>query len=90
MSDQKWATLEWKRVEAGEYQSVDGRFHITRTWDRLYGNHWVLQDSNVEDWYKAKTACDSLKHAEHVAEMTVNRENDVYKKPPIQISDNTF
>ena len=89
MSDPKWTTLEWKRIEAGEYESADGRFHIFKTWDRLYGNHWELQDSNVEDSYKAKTACDSLNHAKHVAEVTVNRENGVYEKPPILITNDT-
>lgn len=89
MSDPKWTTLEWKRIEAGEYESADGRFHIFKTWDRLYGNHWELQDSNVKEWYKSKTSCDSLKHAKHVAEVTVNRENGVYEKPPILITNDT-
>lgn len=82
-----WKTLEWKRLDAGEYESADGRFYVLQTWDRLYGKHWCLQDRNVEDYYKSQTACDSLKHAKHVAELTINRENGVYEKPPIHLTD---
>lgn len=45
--------IEWKRIEAGEYESKDGRFHILKTWDRIYGNHWQLLDRNANDYYKA-------------------------------------
>ena len=44
--------ITWKRIEAGEYVSEDGRFYILKTWDRLYGNHWQLRDRSVEDRYK--------------------------------------
>ena len=88
MSDTQkaWKTLEWKRLDAGEYLSTDGRFYILKTWDRLYGNHWSLRDRNVEDYYKSKTVCDSLKHAKHVAETIINREQGVYEKPPIHLT----
>lgn len=82
-----WKTLEWKRLDAGEYESTDGRFYILKTWDRLYGNHWCLQDRNVEDYYKSQSACDSLRHAKYIAELTINRENGVYEKPPIRLTD---
>ncbi len=86
----EWKTLRWKRIEAGEYESLDGRFHVLQTWDRLYGEHWQLTDGNVEDYYKAQTACESLKHAKHVAELIVNRESGVYEKPQIKLSENSF
>lgn len=85
-----WQTLEWRRIDAGEYESSGARFYILKTWDRIYGNHWLLQDKNVEDYYKSLTACDSLKHAKHVAELTVNRENGVFEKPKIAVTDNIF
>lgn len=44
--------IKWKRIEAGEYYSEDGRFHIIKTWDRIYGNHWQLHDKNNPDYYK--------------------------------------
>lgn len=44
--------IKWKKIEAGEYRSDDERFHIIKTWDRIYGNHWKLLDSSVVDYYK--------------------------------------
>lgn len=44
--------IKWKRIEAGEYESEDNRFHITKTWDRIYGDHWRLLDRNADDYYK--------------------------------------
>lgn len=90
MSEKTWQSVEWRRIEAGEYESSDGRFYILKAWDRLYGNHWSLRDRNEEDWYKSQTACDSLKHAKYVAELTVNRERGVYQKPPITLTDDMF
>ena len=46
--------ISWKRIEAGEYESEDGRFHILKTWDRVYGNHWQLRDRNEPDIYKGR------------------------------------
>ena len=46
--------IEWKRIEAGEYESKDGRFKILKTWDRIYGDHWVLHDTHNPDFYKGK------------------------------------
>lgn len=83
----EWITINWKKLDAGEYESTDGRFYIIKTWDRLYGNHWQLSDRNEKDYYKGLTACDSLKHAKHVAELTINYEHGIYEKPPIQLTD---
>lgn len=44
--------IKWKRIEAGEYTSEDGRFTILKTWDRIYGNHWQLHDAYEDDYYK--------------------------------------
>lgn len=44
--------IKWKRIEAGEYVSEDERFHILKTWDRVYGDHWQLHDKNNPDYYK--------------------------------------
>ncbi len=44
--------IKWNKVEAGEYRSDDNRFHIIKTWDRIYGNHWQLNDGNSADYYK--------------------------------------
>lgn len=65
--------IAWKRIEAGEYESEDGRFHILKTWDRIYGNHWQLQDKNEPDYYKSlydeQTLLDCKMKAETIADM---------------------
>lgn len=48
----KDSLLKWKKLDAGEYESLDGRFYILKCWDRMYGNHWELHDRNESDWYK--------------------------------------
>lgn len=63
--------LKWKRIEAGDYRSEDERFHIYKTWDRIYGDHWKLYDSKEPDYYKGiyheKTLLDCKLKAEAVA-----------------------
>ena len=44
--------IKWKKIDAGEYESEDGRFYILKTWNRLYGNHWTIRDRFEEDYYK--------------------------------------
>ena len=44
--------IKWKRIEAGEYESEDERFHIEKAWNRIYGNHWELWDREEPDCYK--------------------------------------
>lgn len=46
--------IRWRKLEAGHYESVDGRFDILASYSRLYGNHWVLQDSYEKDYYKGQ------------------------------------
>ena len=63
--------LKWIKIEAGEYESSDGRFKILKTWNRLYGNHWQLNDKNNPDYYKGlyeeQTLLDCKLKAEAVA-----------------------
>ena len=44
--------INWKKLGAGEYQSEDKRFKMMKSWDRIYGNHWILHDYNEENYYK--------------------------------------
>ena len=46
--------IQWKKIEAGEYEDVNKRFHIIKTYDRIYGNHWALHDRNETDYYKGQ------------------------------------
>ena len=46
--------IQWKRIEAGTYTSENERFLIYKTWDRIYGNHWVLHDKNEPNYYHGK------------------------------------
>ena len=44
--------IKWKKIEAGDYESDDERFHVLKTWDRIYGDHWILRDRKIDDYYK--------------------------------------
>ena len=44
--------INWVKLDAGEYESEDKRFYILRSYDRIYGNHWLLRDRSEEDYYK--------------------------------------
>ena len=55
--------IKWIRVEAGDYWSDDDRFHIIKTYDRLYGNHWHLMDHMKGAEFRG----DSLKQCKSVA-----------------------
>ena len=63
--------IKWKRIEAGEYESEDGQFLITNTWNRVYGNHWDLRDKREPDRYKGtyheKTLLECKLRAEEIA-----------------------
>lgn len=61
--------IEWKRIEAGEYWSKDDRFHILKTWDRIYNSHWELYDSISKQDYP----CNSLKECKRRAELIVEQ-----------------
>lgn len=36
--------MKWTKRTAGIYISEDEMFEIRSSWDRSYGNHWVLVD----------------------------------------------
>lgn len=61
--------LKWNRIEAGEYRSDDGRFHILKTWDRIYGDHWKLLDGYATDYYKGMYHCETLLECKLKAEV---------------------
>ena len=74
--------INWKRIEAGEYESDDARFHIIKTWDRIYGNHWQLRDKSEPDRckgiYAEKTLLDCKLKAEAIL-----RDNKL-RTPPLK------
>lgn len=65
--------LIWVKDCAGEYVTVDGRFEAYRAYDRLYGEHWILRDKKVEDYYKSQYHETSLKECKGVAETLAKR-----------------
>lgn len=62
--------IEWTRIEAGDYESHDERFHIINGWDRINYVHWVLYDRNTRKEYVGN----SLKHCKQIAEEIVLKE----------------
>lgn len=72
--------IEWRMLEAGEYESADGRFDVIKAYDRLYGSHWQLTDHKKKDncGGDLQHHCDSLKHAKHTAELTLQYEKGIF------------
>lgn len=66
--------IKWIRIEPGEYRSEDERFHVVKTWDRVYGNHWELHDKNEPDYYKGKYDENTLLDCKLKAEALLNQE----------------
>lgn len=64
--------IKWKKIEAGEYKSEDGRFYIFKTWSRIYGDHWRLLDRNADDYYKCLYYENTLRDCKLKAE-TLNK-----------------
>ena len=62
---------EWKKLDAGEYESTDGRFYILKTYDRIFGNHWCLFDHSIKDYYRSQYHEASLKDSKAKAEALV-------------------
>ena len=60
--------IKWKRLASGEYESQDKRFYILQSYDRIYGNHWVLRDKNIADYYKQQYHENTLKDCKIKAE----------------------
>ena len=55
-------------MASGEYESQDKRFYILQSYDRIYGNHWVLRDKNIADYYKQQYHENTLKDCKIKAE----------------------
>ena len=53
--------ITWIKKDAGEYESSDRRFYILKTYDRIFGNHWVLFDKTISDYYQQQFHEYSLK-----------------------------
>lgn len=63
--------IKWIKLDAGEYESSDGRFLILKTYDRIYGNHWMLQDRNEPDCYKGQYHEETLGECKLKAEVLI-------------------
>lgn len=68
--------MTWKRIEAGEYETTDGRFHAFKTWNRIYGHHWVLVDRTIDDHYKSMYHENTLKECICVSKTIVKQEKE--------------
>lgn len=58
----------WKKLDSGEYESEDGRFHVLRCWDKIYGNHWQLIDRRQKDADFAVFHYPTLRYCKTIAE----------------------
>ena len=66
--------IQWTKIEAGEYKSEDGRFGISKTWNRIYSDHWELQDTTIEPYYKGIYIENSLRECKLKAEAIILEE----------------
>lgn len=64
--------IKWKKIEAGDYEDENGRFKILKTWDRIYGNHWILYDRNYSDFRNGQYHEDTLLDCKLRAETVFN------------------
>ncbi len=72
--------ITWVKLDAGEYESSDQRFYILKTYDRIHGNHWELQDRDEPDYYEGKYHEETLKDCKHRAEgiIKMEKEDSIY------------
>jgi len=66
--------IKWKKLDAGEYESEDGRFYVLKTWNRLYGNHWTIRDRFEVDYYKGLYNEETFLQCKLRAEYIINQE----------------
>ena len=66
--------IDWVKLDAGEYESADHRFYIIKTYDRIYGNHWLLQDRNEPNYYRGQYHEETLRECKAMAK-TLKRES---------------
>ena len=64
--------IKWTKLDSGEYESKDERFHIERKYVRGEGNIWILTDTDIDDYFKSmfheKTLLDCKMRAEDLLE----------------------
>ena len=72
--------LNWKRIVAGEYEESSGRFSVYASYDRIYGDHWVLRDRNESNYYKGKYDERTLRDAKAKAEAILSSERKNKRK----------
>lgn len=68
--------MEWKMIEAGDWETTDGRFNAYTAYDRIYGNHWILVDRTVDNYYKSRYHEKTLKECIGVAKTIVKNEKE--------------
>ena len=69
--------MKWRRISAGEYESEDKRFEICKSYDVIFGNHWILRDNKETDYYAKQIAHEyTLKEAKAKAEAIVKQESE--------------
>lgn len=61
--------IAWKKLEAGHYKSDDERFEIMQTYDRIYGDHWILYDKHEPNYYKGQYDERTLRECKAKAEV---------------------
>ena len=61
--------IKWNKLDAGEYESEDKRFYILQSYDRIYGNHWLLQDRKEPDYYRGQYHENTLRECKIKAEV---------------------
>lgn len=61
--------MEWKRLESGNYISLDNRFAVKKAGDRK----WVLYDMSIETGNTAIGEYGSLRHTKCAAEMRAEK-----------------
>ena len=51
----KISLVVWQKKGCGHYETTDGRFKATTSYDRSFGNHWKLFDKEKFEQLKAMT-----------------------------------
>ena len=73
--------IKWKRVEAGAYISIDRRFQIHASWDRIYKDHWKLYDTqDKENPYRPVAHLKTLQKCKNMAEAILKNEQEHRQK----------
>lgn len=75
--------MKTRKVEAGEYESTDGRFRFVRNYQR-HGDTWTVTDTTGAESFRGykgrmghRAVCDTLAEAKDRAEGVVEREASI-------------